>query len=85
MVLPGGRQPVGTVDHVTTVGPLRPALRPLDVDPGYRSPYSVQWRTSDEQRLAGFDRPPWIDPWYARSTAHAHRIVPPDPAGGQRR
>ncbi|TKV57633.1 NlpC/P60 family protein [Nakamurella flava] len=39
-----------------------PALAPVDVAPGYRSPYTVRWTRPADERLSGFDQPPWNDP-----------------------
>jgi cell wall-associated NlpC family hydrolase len=62
---------------MTAVATL-PALHPADVAPDYRSPYSVRFTVPADERLPGFDQPPWSDPgaqacipaelWYARST-----------------
>lgn len=58
--------------------PLEP-LSPVDVAPGYSSPYDVRFTTPDSTRLAGFDAWPWNDAsaqavvaaseWYTADTA----------------
>lgn len=42
--------------------PLLAALEPRDIEPDYRTPYSVRFRMAAAERLAGFDRAPWNDP-----------------------
>ena len=51
---------------------------PVDAVPGYSSPYGVRFTTAAVDRLAGFDRSPWVDPheqarvpfdeWYSPTT-----------------
>lgn len=56
---------------MTLAGPALAALRPIPVEPTYRSPYSVRFREPAERLLAGLDDAPWSDP-------HAQARVPFD-------